>query len=114
MQLYTVKMTTAHLISVFDAKGKKIGEKNEPIPVTICDLPAQTARMYAEKNPGGNVQIILQHGVHNDPSARSTAGRFTPKREYTEKVKHSAPAPVSRPKKDAALTGDMSAAINKR
>lgn len=113
MQLYTVTMTTAHLISVFDAKGRKIAEKNEPVTVTIRDLPLSTARAYQTLNPDGNVQITPQYGVYNEPFERRAVRSVARRDHHSKKVKSAKPA-VSTPRKDAALTGDMSAALNVR
>lgn len=114
MQLYTVKMTTKQIVSRYDDKGVKVEELVMDIPVTFHDLPLQTAQMYREKNPDGNVQIVQQIGVLN--SERARPAQFASTRSRSESTPRASSPTKSKPAKsnvaDAARSGDMSAAIN--
>jgi len=114
MQLYTVILENKHLISTFDEKGRKTGERTELIKQTICDLPLPTAEMYRKKD-AASVQIIKQ-----DMREFGDRGRG---RDVVRSAKKAASAPATkqapaaRPThqtnvQQAAATGNMTAAIN--
>ena len=117
MTLYTVKMTTLKIVSRFDGKGQKIGEYTTEIPVTMHDLPHKTALAYQEVNPNGNVQIIRQLSVVDEPHRRQRDLPATERRaaSFGTKTMRQARTEQSTRKsaiQQAAETGDMSAAIN--
>lgn len=114
MQLYTVVLENKHMISTFDEKGRKTGERMEFIKQTICDLPHSTALMYQSKD-AGRVTVIKQdmsssnRDNRRDISTRKV--RSTPSAVTTTKK-----APAARPTQSAvqhaAATGNLTAAIN--
>lgn len=121
MQLYTVKMTTKRLMSRFNERGVKIEDVEISIPVTFHDLPLQTAQMYKEKNPDGNVQIVAQVGIINSEKSRS--GQYAPSVGRSVVTPRSQAKPTAVKSKErhkddavqnAARSGDMTAAINQR
>lgn len=115
MQLYTVHMTTKSIVSRFDDKGRKIEEIVSEIPVTFHDLPLQTAHMYRDKNPDGNVRIVAQQGVLDNKRARASeyASRPREERRATKPAASKSTSPQSSVQ-NAAQTGDLSAALNQR
>ena len=113
MQLYTVVLENKHIISTFDAKGKKTGEKTEFIKQTICDLPHSTAMMYKTKD-AGRVTVIKQ-----DMSGFGERRGVTQRKaqHHPASITTTRKAPAARPAQQssvqqAAATGDMAAAIN--
>lgn len=114
MQLYTVVLETKHVISTFDAKGNKTGEKTDLIKHTIADLPHSTAMMYKTKD-AASVTVIKQD--------MSDFGRGNGRRDIAQRSQKRAAAPITTTKKapaarpastvqQAAATGNMTAAIN--
>ncbi|MBA8881785.1 hypothetical protein [Phyllobacterium myrsinacearum] len=58
MELYTVIIQEARIVSSFDARGKKVGEETKMVEVTINALPYSTAQMYKSTDPHGTCKII--------------------------------------------------------
>lgn len=117
MQLYIVTFKRRQCISVFDARGNKIEEKNELIEQTICDLPFTTASMYQ----GKTLDCVITRQVNSvDPvqRRRKDGVRFieheraaSPRERKALPVKN---APTARPDvREAARTGDLSVAISR-
>lgn len=115
MQLYTVIIQQQSIVSSFDSKGNKTSEESKMIEVTIRDMPDATARMYKSTDPHGTCQIIAQSA--SIPSARNDRSEYKRSdRNYAPARSH-APANTSKPSRQsainqAAVTGDLSAAIN--
>ncbi|WLR90882.1 hypothetical protein [Shinella zoogloeoides] len=116
MQLYTVVLETKHLISTFNEKGQKIGQRTETIRQTICDLPHSTAMMYRTKD-AASVTVTKQD--------MSDFGRGDGRRDIAQRSQKRSAAPITTTKKapaarpaqqtsvqQAAATGNMTAAIN--
>lgn len=116
MQLYTVKLANKHIISCFDTKGKKIGERTDTIVQTICDLPHQTAMMYKSKD-GDRCTVIAQEVARKD--ARRTNIQTREARQSASKIIQTKKSPTASPSRQssnmqqAAMRGDMSAAISR-
>lgn len=115
MQLYSIEYDQLTLISVFDAKGKKTGDREERVRVSMHDLPLQTAQMYRSKMTGLNFVLIAQTAVSNEQPRSYKRDR----RAHEDTSAQRAAARPSQPSKQqqinqAAATGDMTAAINNR
>jgi hypothetical protein len=112
MQLYTVHLRQKKLISCFDSKGRKVGDKTEFITVKFTDLPWPTAKMYRDTSEEGACEIIRQEQVIAGSRSRDRVifeGRETKPRGSTVAKARSQSAIQK-----AAATGDMAAAINQR
>lgn len=115
MQLYTVKLANKHIVSVFDAKGKKTGEKTTIVEQVIRDLPYPTAQMYKNKD-GDRCTVIKQTEQTGDRNYRANISTRTAK-HTSPNVTSTQKKPTARPAREtniqrAAMTGDLSAAIN--
>jgi hypothetical protein len=113
--LYTVTMTRLHLVSRFDADGKVVSRETKKIPITFCDLPYSTACMYLSKGEKGEFQMVEQ--LHE----RAPGRKKYRDREVHLDFKNEAIAPSDLGSEDAeeaksimeaAMTGDMAAAVN--
>lgn len=71
-ELYTVRMKRKQIVSIFDARGKKIREETRLLDQVYTDLPYSTALMYREKSPDADVKIERQ----------------VPEREVRSRAKH--------------------------
>jgi hypothetical protein len=120
MQFYTVVLQNLHMVSRFDAKGRKIGETHTWVEQTMHDLPLQTAQMYIDKDTTGKAKMfpqeptrrVTEHRRHEVRFGDVKAGksmRAEPVR--TAAAKKPAVTPASKTH-EAARTGDMAAAIN--
>ncbi|QIG69131.1 hypothetical protein EVB78_097 [Rhizobium phage RHph_N1_15] len=112
MQLYSITYDQVTQISTFDDKGKKTGEREERVRVSMHDLPLQTAQMYRDKMTGLNFVMSAQTAVSNDQPRSHKRDR----RDY-DATNKSAPARPAQPSKQqqinqAAASGDLTAAIN--
>jgi len=110
MQLYTIHYSLQHVVSKFDAKGKKISEEMTLIEQTLTALPHSTAMQYkdlpnfsiapyvAEQRDRSNFKHSGYSARRPEPAARSKpkAAKKTPK----SGLHH------------AAATGDLGAAIS--
>jgi hypothetical protein len=114
MQLYKIEYDQLTLVSVFDEKGTKIGNKEERIRLSMNDLPLQTAQMYRDKMKGLNFVMTAQALSRDEPRTRKQ------KKIYEREARTAAPKTVTPQKsreeqlKEAAQSGDMAAAINMR
>lgn len=110
--LYTVTMTKRHLVSKFDEKGNKIGDNETLVPITFRDLPLATANNYRISFPAANVKITCQAP---EVDRRHMNARGTGDHPYPGKSGWKDRAPKPEPKHDttvdAAMSGDMSAAV---
>ncbi|OCP22001.1 MULTISPECIES: hypothetical protein [unclassified Ensifer] len=115
MQLYSITYDQLTLISVFDDKGNRTGEREERVRVSMHDLPLQTAQMYRGKMTGLNFEMTAQTAVSNEQPRTSKRDR----RVHEDTSVQRAAARPAQPTKQqqinqAAATGDMTAAINNR
>lgn len=116
-QLYTVTFSQMKKVSRFDTKGNKISDTVELIPVTMRDLPLQTAQMYKRTQKYGTCEITPQAPSTGERERRYDRGNFSTRSksgsgQSKKPAKQAArPAPASS-LQEAARTGDMSAAIN--
>jgi hypothetical protein len=104
MQLVTVRFTTKHIVSVFDATGKKIREYEEAIAQCITGIPRLTAETYRKfdnwKIEPYRMEPERRSKPNNDVGGRQDVGRAT---------RSTKPSAVIL---EAAATGDFAAAIN--
>ena len=117
MSLWTVTITRLQLVSKWDAHGKKISDTVEKIPVTICDLPYITAKMYFDKGAPGEVSMTQQISAFETWKAKP--GQFassgerrrveTMQRNYAKTARKIAPKPDTTV--EAAKSADFAAAI---
>lgn len=108
MQLYTVELQNKHVISLFDAKGKKVGEKIEIIKQVIRDLPWSTVAMYKEKTNGACIVAAQFDEAPRDQQRSSRSSRHASSRDS----KPATASPVRSTVQRAAETGNLAAAIN--
>jgi hypothetical protein len=112
MKLYTVRMVRKQLVTKFDSAGKVTSKEEILIPQVYTDLPYVTACGYRDKFPDAKVKIEAQDAVVERTSKRE--------RDYSPKIRgkiSKPPAPSMIPRTSAAthaaVSGDMSAALNK-
>jgi len=96
--LYSVTLHRRQLVSTFDAKGKKIDEREELIGVTFNDLPFSTAQAYKDKDP--NAVITRQYETRSERSSFKHSGKQAPrkatKRDFEDmSSKPAAPSNIS-------------------
>ncbi|MBX4911415.1 hypothetical protein HJA82_29315 [Rhizobium bangladeshense] len=112
MQLYSITYDQVTLISVFDSKGKKTGDREERVRVSMHDLPLQTAQMYRGKMSGLNFVMTAQTAISSEQPRSHKRDR----RDYGATSKSAAARPAQPSKQQqinqAAASGDMTAAIN--
>jgi hypothetical protein len=105
--LYKVTFDQLTLISTFDSKGKKIGEREERVPISLHDLPYRTACMYRDKAKNLNFRMEKQGASDSEP-----------KRRAYKDDRRDRPSFKGRPREDAitraAKSGDLAAAISER
>ncbi|TDW20516.1 hypothetical protein EV128_125146 [Rhizobium azibense] len=115
MQLYSITYDQLTLISTFDDKGNKTGDREERVRVSMHDLPLPTAQMYRSKMTGLNFVMVAQTAVSNEQPRTYKRER---RREDTSTQRAAArPAQPAKPTKQeqinqAAATGNMAAGIN--
>lgn len=105
MQLYSVHFSLQHMVSKYDAKGKKISEEVKLIEQTLTALPHSTALQY--KDLPGFVMEPYQIDARSKSSGWKGETSATVSKRTSNKFdnKHAS-------LHHAATTGDMSAAIN--
>ncbi|NIH77322.1 hypothetical protein FHV99_004574 [Ochrobactrum sp. P20RRXII] len=113
MELFTVHFTEKKIIDVYGSsgrdKGKKIREYVEDIPRTIHALPLSTALQYKDCDNYRRVKYVIgdekvSYKAHNGARKATNSGSVS----FAAKSKAKASSAI----KNAAMTGDMSAAIN--
>lgn len=109
MQLYTVEIGRKIMSSSFDANGNLLISETTFETVRLCDLPHSTAAAYKLRFPDNPVKIVTQEEFTGEMGRHDLREHGT-RRDRTEK---SAAAPSSN-NDDAALRGDIAAAINAR
>jgi hypothetical protein len=114
MQLYSITYDQLTLISTFDSKGKKTGDREERVRVSMHDLPLSTAQMYRGKMSGLNFVMVAQTAISNEQPRAHRRDR----REHESGSQRAAARPAQSSRQSqinqAAETGDMTAAINNR
>lgn len=112
MELFTVHFTEKKIVDVYGSsgrdKGKKIREYVEDIPRTIHALPLSTALQYKDCDNyrrekyviGDEKRTYKTHSGARKVATSSASPVATTKAKTSSAIKH------------AAMTGDMSAAIN--
>jgi hypothetical protein len=119
MELYTVELENAHIVSRFEG-NRKVGETTTLLKQTIRDLPYTTAKMYLDTDTTGRTKIYKQdapvgagrrtHEVQFGDVKSSRSKRPEP---TTLKAASPAARPAATKKHEAAATGDLTAAINR-
>lgn len=107
-QLYTVRMVSKRIISRYDDKGRKIGEREDLVPQVYHDLPYQTALSYKTKFPDNKVDVVAQDVAFEAPHKSRPAAADEPRTKRPATRQTPPPSAIDH----AARTGDMAAAIN--
>lgn len=117
--LYTINFTTKKLIKKYDSKGKIVGESEMNTPITMNDLPYDTAMSYKREDNNFIMSACLPDDKRKTRSV-SGVGNATRRvdREVYSRGAETTPR-VSTPKtpimsgsQRAAATGNLSGAIN--
>lgn len=116
MQLYSITYDQLTLIATFDAMGNKTGDREERVRVSMHDLPLSTAQMYRDKMTGLNFVMTAQTpGQSEQPRTYKRDRRREDSKVHTARAA-ARPAQPSQQSQinQAAVTGDMTAALNNR
>jgi hypothetical protein len=117
-KLWTVTINRLQLISKFDEHGKKISDTVTKIPVTFCDLPYATAKMYLDKSPDDTT--IVEQIAERAPSRSKYRERALPEPHLQHPFTREGIAPRHLGSEDltpadapleAAMSGDFGAAL---
>lgn len=113
MTLYTVELQNKHIVSMFNDKGVKIGEKTEIIKQVIRDLPSSTVAMYKEKTKGA---LVITAQAEEAPVRSDAIGRTRRENKAPAQVRDYTPSASPKSAQSsiqkAAERGDMAAALN--
>jgi hypothetical protein len=116
---FSVTINRLHIVSKFDDKGVKISEELIKVPVTFHDLPFNTAMMYRQKVDAADftmVEQIAEFAPARSDRRRSEIIRHDRNAYHGEGVPPkdlgSEDITPDRETLEAAIAGDMAAAIN--